>query len=145
MSQTQAFCPAGTEIAFASLASPSVYTTIGEATMIKRSGSKRETDDATNHDSTSGYREYISTIKDGGEYTVDYNLVPGNNGQALVSALFESGDTVNWKVTMPNTKGHFTFSAFIQEYGNVDFPVDKKATSSLKIKVTGPVVENFGS
>lgn len=145
MSQTQAFCPAGTEIAFASIAAPTVFTPIGEVTSIKKSGQKRETDDATNMDSTSGYREYIGTIKDGGEYTIDYNFVPGNAGQASVSYLYESGDVVNWKLTMPNTKGHFTFSAFIAEYGNFDFPVDKKATASLKVKVSGPVIETFGS
>lgn len=145
MSETQAFCPAGTEIAFASILAPAVFTTIGEVTSIVKAGQKRETDDATSLDSTSGYRETIPTIKAPGEYTVSYNFVPGDAGQALVSDLFESGDRVNWKITLPGTKGHFTFKAFISEYGNFNFPVDKKATSSLKVMVTGPVVENFGS
>lgn len=145
MSQSKAFCPAGTEMQYASLLAPTVFVSIGEVTSIQKAGQKRETDDATNMDSTSGYRETIPTLKVGGEYTVAYNFIPDDSGQAGLSTLFESGDRVNWKIVLPGTKGHFTFVAFVSDYGNFDFPMDKKAKTSVKITVTGPVVENFGS
>jgi predicted secreted protein len=145
MTQSLGRCMAGTKISFASLGAPAVFTELGEAFDIQRSGAKRETDDTTNHDSTSGYRETCPTIKEPGEWSVDYNFVPGDDGQAALSALYESGDRVNWQVVLPDSLGEFTFTAFVMEYGNFKFPVDKKASGSVKIKVTGPVVENFGS
>lgn len=145
MSQSQAFTPAGTEIGFASLAAPAVFTLLGEVISIEKTGQKRETDDVTNLDSDSGYRELIGTIKVGGEVNVVYNLVPGNAGQSAASALFESGDRVNWKITYPGTRGSLTFVGFISEYGNVKLPVDKKAQGGIKVTITGKITENFGS
>lgn len=147
MSQTQAFCPRGTTIAFASAGpgTPTVYDkTIGEVIVIKRSGQKKETDDATNMASPSNYREYISTLKDGGEVDVEYNFVPADAGQLALSSWFEGvltgGEALPVKITLPNTMGAFTFTALCLEYGNFQFPADKKATGSVKLKITGPVV-----
>src|SRR6266581_1523283 len=99
------FCPAGTQIAYATLLAPTVFTEVEGVLKVQISGQKRLTDKTTNFDSTSGYEEYIGTVKDGGEVSIDANFLPGAPGQAGVAALFESGDTVNWKITLPNSRG----------------------------------------
>lgn len=145
MSATRAKCMAGTQVSFASVDSPAVFTHLGEITNITKTGQKLETDDATNHDSTSGYREYIGTIKDGGEWTLDYNFVPADAGQAALSSRFEAKKAINWRIELPNNDGTFTFAALVTEFGNFALPVDKRSSSSLKLKVTGPVYESWGS
>lgn len=145
MSATQAICPRGTVTSYASLVAPTVFADVAEVIAIKRTGAKHETDDATNMDSTSGYREYIATIKVGGEYQLDVNFLSTDSGQRGVKALFESGDAVNWKITLPNGAGLFLFTGIVTEYGNLSLPVDKKATDSFKVMVTGGVEEDFAS
>lgn len=143
MSQSAAFCPRGTTIAYES--TPGVFIPVAEVTHIQRTGQKRDQDEVTNMDSTSGYREYIATLKDGGEVQVDCNFIPGDGGQGAVRNLFENGDVKLWKIQFPFNLGHEDFDAFVSEAGNVDLPVDKKATSAFKLKVTGPITDYFSS
>jgi len=141
MPATQAFCPAGTTIAFASTGTLPTDKTIGEVVSIEKTGQKRNTDDASNLSSPQNYKEFIKTMKEGGDLTVNYNFVPGDAGQVAVSAAFENDvlGAIPWQIVLPNSLGTFDFLAIIEEYGNYKFTTDKKASDALKLKVSGPV------
>jgi predicted secreted protein len=141
----KAFCPAGSTVGAASIGDPATFTPFEGVTKISVTGQKRETDDITDMDSTSQYREFLPTIKVGGVVQLDVNFAPGYPGQAYAATLFESGDTVNFKITLPNARGTRSFAGFISDFGNLTLPVDKKATSSISIQVTGPYVDAFAS
>lgn len=137
---TQAFCPAGTTLQFDSSGVGTTYDkTVGEVISLKKSGSKMGTDDATNLNSPSNYKEFIATTKDGGTWAVEYNFVPGDAGQVALQAAYEAGTLLSFKITLPNSLGAFTFNAIVEEHGNYTFAVDKKATDSLQLKISGPV------
>lgn len=141
----KSFDAAGSTVGAASIASPAVFTNIEGITKIGVSGQKRETDDITDMDSTSQYRELMGTLKVGGVVTLDVNFAPGYPGQAYAGVLFESGDTVNWKITLPGGRGTRSFAGFVSEYGNLTLPVDKKATSTIGVTITGPYTDAFAS
>lgn len=144
MSASNAFCALGTLFQFES--APDVFTTIAEVTNIQRSGAKRDTDESTHMQSPNNYKEFIPTLKDGGEWQVDVNFIPGDNlGQGVIASLFESGELTNFKVVLPHSLGDSTFAGIVTEYGNRQLPTDKKATDSFKLKVSGPVTDTFAS
>lgn len=139
------FCPAGSTLGYATVGAPAVFTNIEGVTKIVIAGQKRESDDSTDMDSTSGYRQHLPTIKAGGTVTADINFAPGYPGQGGIGTIFEAGDTVNFKITLPGSRGTRSFAGFIADYGNLNLPVDKKATSTIVIQVTGPYTDVFGS
>jgi hypothetical protein len=66
MSTTQAFCPAGTTVKFASAGvggSPTYDKTLGEVVSIKKTGQKMSTDDATHLLSPNNYKELMPVSK----------------------------------------------------------------------------------
>lgn len=146
MSVSQAFCGAGSVVAYASIAQPNVFTPVAESVTIKLTGGKRDQAEVTNMDSTSGYKEFIAALKDAGELQVDGNFIPADAGQQGVSALFESGAVVNWQFTLPNQHGYFAAAGFVIDDRGVSAPVDKKVTTSFKVRFSGPrTYHPFGS
>jgi hypothetical protein len=146
MPPTQAFCPAGTTIAFASGwtgTGPITYDkTIGEVASVKKSGQKMGTDNATHLNSPNNYEEFIATVKSGGDVEVDYNFVPGDAGQVALSDVFEAGDVVPFKIEIGAAAefGTLTFLGLVQEFGNYVFETTKKASDSCKLKISGKPV-----
>jgi hypothetical protein len=124
-------------------------TPVAEIKSIKVSGRKWDTDDVTNM-SSPGYKEFISTIIDPGEWALEGNRVSGDAGQAAMEAAFASGALTAFTVQLPvagaqKTKGDcYTFNALVTEI-DYSFETTKADSMSCKLKVSGAITLAVGS
>ena len=93
--------------------------------------------DATTNSSTSGWKEYIAGLKDGGEVTLEGNYVPADVGQAALRAGI-GGSAATTVITLANSLGTVTFSSWVKSF-KVDPPYDGIAAFSCTLRVTGAV------
>ena len=127
------FLPRGT--AFNRSPDGAAYTKVAEAKKITFSV-KGEFLDATSMDSPSAYKEWTPGMIDGGSVKVELLFI---NTDAVQNDFWTdlSGQTLlYWSVQLPNTRGKFTFQGYVEELGP-DFDVEKLATNSVSIKITG--------
>lgn len=115
-------------------------TIIGESITLSLSGDKWDTADTTNLQSLG--KEFINTIQDGGEWSVEGSRVSSDAGQIAVETAFASGAISSFTIQLPKaaaqstTGDKYIFNALIQER---DFKIEptKNITFSLKLKVSG--------
>ena len=138
---SRAFAGQGTQLqqGNASGQTSTVYTTIAEATKIQRSGSKADSVDVTNMDSTGAYREILPTLLTPGDISVDLNYIPADGTQQSLQTLFDNRTLRDWRLELPDTLGRWDFQAYVT---SVDFDVsfDKQGTISAKLTITGKPV-----
>jgi len=112
-------------------------TLIGGLTEINGIEKTADTIDITTLDSTGGYREFISSFKDGGEVSISGFFVPGNVGQAALETAFESGDSDTFTIVFPAVMGAtWTFTGVVTKVmtsATIEDPISFEAT----IKVSG--------
>jgi len=145
---SQAFSPRGTQLLF-ELANSVGFSPLAEIKQADFSGQKLDLADVTNFQSGI-FREYLPTLLDSGELTYKGNFIPSDSSQAQLLTFFNSATFVVWQVILPTSPatgkplGHFTFNGFVTslEWG---LPIDKEATISGKIKITGPIGYIAGS
>jgi hypothetical protein len=117
---------------------PEVFTTVAEVKDISGPSVSTDTNEVTSMDSPSGFKEYIASLKDGGEVSFPMNFV----NSAAQDALFTDwGNRTrrNFKiVTTHATPKNITFAGFITAMG-MDFAVADVAMRNVTIKITGPV------
>ena len=112
------------------------YVNLGEVTAVSPPTLTRETVDATHMGSTSGFREHISGMRDGGEASVTMNYVPSGASYDALKANLLSDAAVNYKITFPDGTNTVIFAAFITELG-AEIPMADKMALTAKFKVTG--------
>ena len=115
---------------------PSTYTALAEVLSITPPSISVETVDVTHMGSDDGFREYIASLKDGGEVTVNLNYVEASATllQTLVLAGMET-----FRVTFPGSST-FTFTGIPTAFSFDDVVIDDKVAMSLTIKVSGKPV-----
>src|SRR5208282_4359098 len=112
-------------------------------------GTKYDLADVTKMNS-SNFREWLPTLADSGDLTFEGNLIP-NDLRALV-CFFNNATLVTWEVVLPadanqgfnTTLGTFTFLAYVAGIDRT-LPVDKEASISGKLKITGKISFTTGS
>lgn len=103
----------------------------------------RSTIDATSLDSTDGYREFISGLRDGG--TVVLNMNFWRNTYALFKTDFESDSLGNYEIILPDDQNTtFEFEGLVTEIP-LTVPPDEKITIDVTIKISGKVTLNSGA
>ena len=120
------------------------FTTIAEVKKVDFTGGKADTADVTNQDSLGAYREHLPTLLDAGELSFDGNYL-GNvdTTQAELQTTFDSQILSSWQIVLPippgeaASRGTWTFKAYVTSF-DPQFPVDKEATFTAKLKITGP-------
>ena len=70
-------------------ATPEIFATIAEVKDIKGPKLKADVEDATSHDSTDGWKEFIPTLIEGGEVTFDIQFVPTGATHSYVAGLLK--------------------------------------------------------
>lgn len=118
------------------------FTTIGNVTSVSGPEIERETYDVTAHDSTSGWREFIGGLKDGGEVSLELNYDPRKH-DVLVSD-FEDATQRDYKMTFPGTLGEWALKLILTGFSQ-ESPVDDKMTAELTFKVSGKPVITMGA
>ena len=120
-----------------------VFTTISEVKDIAGPPQVLEKDEVTNQSSPNFYKEWITTLIDGGEVTFTCNYLPGdstqNSSTGLLSWLQGRG-LQDWQIVppAPNAARIISFVAFVTHW-EPKFAVAKAAQLDLKLTVTGPV------
>lgn len=123
-----------------------VFATIGEVKNVSGPSLSRDTDDATHMESPGAWRERVSTLRDGGEVTVDLNFAPSATNTATTIGDLEDDDPINYRIVFPATGGgtakRFAFAAFLTAFTPAA-PHDGRMTASATFQITGePVFED---
>lgn len=115
-------------------------TTVAEVRDISGPEQKAEKDDVTNQSSPDFYREWITTLLDGGDVSFTCNYIPGDSSQnGLLTALQARGvEPFTITPPSPNETHVISFDARVTDFDS-KFPVAKAATLNIKLAVTGPV------
>jgi len=123
--------------------SAGVFTTVSEVKDIAGPPQTLEKDEVTNQSSPNFYKEWITTLIDGGEVTFSCNYIPGdatqNSATGLLSWLQGRG-IQDWQIVppSPNAARIIAFSGFVTHW-EPKFAVAKAAQLDIKITVTGAV------
>ena len=112
---------------------PSTYTALAEVLSVTPPSINVETVETTHMGSDDGFREYIASLKDGGEVTVNLNYVEAS--ATLLQTLVLAG-VETFRVTFPGAST-FTFMGIPTAFAFDDVVIDDKVAMSLTIKVTG--------
>ena len=117
--------------------SSETFSAIAEINSINGPNKTRSTIDVTSLDSTGGYREFIAGFRDGGSVSLSMNFT--RDGYVDMNTDFESDDTVNYQIVMPDTGNTtFDFTALVTDLG-MAIPMDDKVTADVSLKVSGQI------
>lgn len=118
--------------------SPETFTEFGEVTNVTPPNISRDSIDASHGQSPGGYREFIPGLVDGGEVTIEFNLIPGGVASlALMAefALLGQEATKTREIEFPNG-AIWNFNAFLTGFQS-ESPADDKMTGTATYKITG--------
>ena len=118
----------------------STPTTVAHVQDITGPGETAESEDITNHQSPSAYREKVAVILDGGELTFDLVYI-NETGQAALRSAFEARTTDTVTLTLPNADT-IEFPGFVSQW-NWAVPVAGVLKASISITVAGAVTPTF--
>ena len=122
---------------------------MSEVKTIGFSGAKYDMADVTNMQS-GNFKEWLPTLGDSGDLAITGNMIPNDTTEADVIGFFNSATLVTWEIVLPATaayptsEGTFTFSAYVASVDRT-IPVEKEATISVKLKITGKISFQPGS
>lgn len=117
---------------------PEVFTTIAEVRSITGPGLTTDTIDVTNHDTSQGYREFISGLQDGGEFSFDINYIPSNathNNTTGLLRAFDQKTINNYRLVFPDATT-WNFRGLVRQV-SITAPIDGQLTASVAVKVSG--------
>lgn len=123
------------------------FTAIANVTNIGGPQRSRETIDVTAHDSEDGWMEFLGSLKDGGEVSLDLNYDPRVVSHDLDDDFDDSVPRNYQIVIFPGTDDEYTWDfAGIMTGLEDEFPYDDKMARSATFKISGkPVLTPTGS
>lgn len=124
-------------------------TPIAEIIGLQGPSMKLDTVDVTNHQSLSGWKECIPTLKHGGEVSFEINFIPTNATHRNIVGgliyLFDQGILQPFTLVWPDTAGtSWAFSSYVTGFTPAA-PHDGKLSAAVTLKVSGPVSFDLGS
>ncbi len=115
----------------------STWTAVSEITNINGPQVTRDTVEATTLDSTAGFREFISGLRDGGNVTLNMNFTAA--GYDLLNGDLMTDTVQTYRVVLPDEVYTFTFNAFVTELAMGDISPDDRVQADCTLKITGEV------
>jgi len=114
-------------------ASPEVFNAIDEVVSVTGVGAQGEDLDVTNFDSATGYKEFISGLKEGSEVVVEANYLPAATQQLAMMTAVEAGINRNFQLayTTSSPERTFTFAGSPKGY-----TINPSATEANRITFT---------
>lgn len=122
---------------FASVASPTTYTTLAGVNSVARTGDKVQVEKTTTMATANGVDTFISSTQDPGGVDVKGFWYPADASQTAIEAIRAAGSTVNMKI-LYGTGNSASFAGIVESF-TPSFPLEKPATFDLKVKISGPV------
>jgi hypothetical protein len=126
----------GDSFEFATVASPSTFTTLAGVDSIAISGDKVSTAKTTTMATTNGVDTFIGGTQDPGSVDVKGFFLPGDATQVALEAIRLAGVAVAMKA-LYGSSNSCSFMGIVESL-TPSFPLDKPATLDVKIKITGP-------
>lgn len=116
-------------------------TAIAEVTEISGPGMSSDPIELTSHDSTSGWREFVGGLKDGGELKLKINYLPANTTQKFAAGglLYDldAGTTQSYALVFPDAATTtWTFNCIVTGF-EVGAPIDDKLSADVSFKLSG--------
>jgi predicted secreted protein len=105
---------------------------------------RRDTIDATHHESSGDYREFISSLIDAGEATATIHFDPNSATDVLLADAFADGDIRAFAIDINKSGGtqrRYAGSAILVQYAPQELTIDGKQTAQITLKASGPVVQ----
>jgi hypothetical protein len=101
-----------------------------------------ETLDVTSHQSDYGFKEYIGSLLDGGEVSIEgFYSANDTNGQIALLTDMINKTLQDFVITLPDAVATtFTFKALVTKYKIGDAPVDGAIPFSAGLKISGKPV-----
>lgn len=119
--------------------------TVGEVKNITGPSESAATIDVTSHSSPGYYQEFISGFLDGGEITLQGNLIVADAGQVAMHAALVARTLASFVLYFPTAvTATFTFDGIVTNF-DPDFPFDGVMGFSATIKVSGQPVLAIGA
>jgi len=119
---------------------PETFTTIAEITNIGGPSLAQDPIEVTSHSSTSGWKEFVGGLKDGGEVSLEMNFLPANATQAYGTGVLDdlyNGVLRNFQLVFPDTANTtWAFAALVTAF-EVAAPVDGKLGVTATLKLSG--------
>lgn len=148
---SQAFAGRGSILEYTTSVPSVPYTAAAELKTITFSGMKYDMADVTNFES-SNFKEWLPTLADSGDLGYTGNLIPNDATEIALRGFFNTATLVSWQVVLPanvaqgypNSLGGWTFKGYVIEI-SMAIPVEKEATITGKIKITGEIFPVVGS
>lgn len=129
----------GTLLKLGDEASPEVWTTIAEITGLTGPGEKLDLIECTHMESPSNYKEYIPSLVDGGEVSIDLNFLPGNSVQQSIRTAMTARTKKHFQITWTNTGGtKYAFYGYVTSF-QPSAKINDKLSASITIKVTSTI------
>jgi hypothetical protein len=125
----------GDSFEFASVASPTTFTTLAGVDSIAFSGDKVATDKTTTMATTSGVDTFISSTQDPGSLDVKAFFLPGDTTQVALEAIRLAGTPVAMKA-LYGSSNSCSFTGIVESM-TPSFPLEKSARLDVKIKISG--------
>lgn len=116
-----------------SLDAGATYTTFAEVTNIKPPAVKRDSHDASHEQSPNRFRDFIPGMVDGGDVSIDFNLLPAGITALLAEVAVKT--VYLRKIVFPDNS-FLSFSAFLTDFAPDD-PMDNVMKGKATFKVTG--------
>jgi hypothetical protein len=126
----------GDSFEFATVASPTTFTTLDGVQNVAISGDKVATEKTTTMATTNGVDTFIAGTQDPGTCDVKGLFYPGDASQVALEAIRLAGQPVAMKV-LYGSSNSCSFSGIVESLTPA-FPLEKPATLDVKIKITGP-------
>tara|TARA_R110000824_G_scaffold212432_8_gene398659 strand:- start:3061 stop:3483 length:423 start_codon:yes stop_codon:yes gene_type:complete len=136
---TAAAAGLGSEFKLGTNASPIVYTKVAEVLSISGPEISAEEIDVTSLDSTGGFKEYITGLKDGGTVSIEANWIKGNAQQITMRDAVASGATVNLQIVFADSPQ--TIATFIGKVTSFGMGADPSSQlkASLSVRISGAI------
>jgi len=111
------------------------FVPIANVTSISGPELSRETIDVTAHNSEDAWMEFLGSIKDSGEVSVDINYDPAQHD--VLVGDFDDDAPRNYQIVFPTTPTTtWSFAALLTGFSS-EAPYDDKLSASLTLKVSG--------
>lgn len=114
-------------------------TAVAQVRSISGGSLSLDTVDVTTHDSAGGWREFVATLIDAGEVSVEIVFDPDNATHTSLRTDLVARTATTYSITFTDTTpAVWTFSAFVTAF-EPSAAVDGELSATVTLKITGAV------
>ena len=122
--------------------SPETFTSIAQIMDVQAVALSRDTIEITNMSSPNSAKEYMASLIDGGELSIEAVWIADDAQQGGLRTDFIAGTVRNFKVVLPDPGATTqSFSAIVTKF-EINSPVSDKIMLSASLKITGLPTES---